>query len=136
MITEAYIKGRCDFGVGKYAVVIVEKGEIVHQVAYKVGEEFTFNGAMYKADQYNCEIVAACYACDWCKRTARELLNIYANTNTCQKWYYRREFPDGRELGKVFSEYADGIQVYADFIAKNSDNEFNVLVNRLAEECK
>ena len=136
MITEAYIKGRCDYGIGKYAVVIVQGGELVHKVAYKVGAEFQFRGQTYEADQYNCEIVAACYAVDWCKRNGVKLLNIYANTLTCQKWYCMKEFPDERKLGLTYDEYARDIDVYASYIPKKEDNEFNVIVNRLAESVK
>ena len=133
MITEVYIKGRCDFGVGKYAVVIVQGGSVVHKLAYKVGGDFAFNGKTYHADQYNCEIVAACYAIDWCKRNGVKMVNIYANTATCGKWYYKREFPEERDLGGVFNDYAKDIDVYAEYIPKKEGGEFNVLVNELAE---
>lgn len=136
MITEAFIKGRCDFGKGKYAVVIVQGGTIVHQTAYCIGEEFPFEGGTLPADQYNCEIVAACYALDWCRRNGIKAVNIYANTNTCQKWYYRKEIPAERVLGKFYAEYAEGIDVYADYIPKKDVNQFNVLVNELAEKVK
>jgi len=132
MITEAYIKGRCDYGVGKCAVVIVEGGKLKHQAAWKVGESFEFGGKSLAADQYNCEIIAACYVLDWCRKNERKFLNIYTNTKTCQKWYYRREFPEERELGKTFNEYAAGIDIYADYIPKNSRSEGNMLVNDLA----
>lgn len=134
MITEAYIKGRCDYGIGKYAVVIVQGGELVHKIAYKVGKEFPFGGQTYVADQYNCEIVAACYAANWCKSNGVKALNIYANTTTCQKWYGNREFPDERELGNTFNEYAKDIDVYSEYIPKKDLNEFNVIVNKLAEK--
>lgn len=119
MIAEAYIRGRCDDGVGKCAVVIAEGGETKLRRTWEVGASFPFNGREIIADQYNCEIVAACYVLDWCRRNGVKAVNIYANTPTCQKWYYRRAFPKERELGHTFNDYAVGIDVYADYIPKS-----------------
>ncbi len=134
MITEIYVKGRCDFGKGRYAVVIVESATIIHQISHVIGNSFSYNGQEILADQYNSEIVAVCYGLQWCKQHGSKAVNIYANTNICQKWYYRKEIPEGRVLRGAFLAAADGIDVYADYIPKNdTKNEFNMLVNRLAE---
>lgn len=137
MITEAYTKGRFDYGVGKCAVVIVEGGEVIHQVAWRVPDSWEFNGDTIVADQYNCEILAATYVVNWCRQNGRKTLNIYSNLATCQKWYYRDDFPDGRVMGKAFIDaHGKDIDVYAEYIPKSSDNEFNQLVNELAENVK
>lgn len=151
MITEAYIKGRFDYGVGKCAVVIVEEGEIVKQHAWVVPPTWDYNGETVEADQFNCEILAATYALKWCMDNDRNLLNIYANTTSCQKWYFRGEFPDAREvMGKAYLEMMDALQrkvdeteghpirevVFSEYIPKNDENIFNQLVNELAVNVK
>ncbi len=137
MITEIYVKGRSDFGKGRYAVVIVEAAQIIHQMSYVIGKTFNYNGQEILADQYNSEIVAVCYGLQWCKQHGSKAVNIYANTNTCQKWYYRKDIPDERILKEAFVAAADGLDVYADYIPKNNTkNEFNVLVNNLAENAR
>lgn len=134
MITEIYVKGRCDFGKGRYAVVIVESATIIHQISHVIGNSFSYNGQEILADQYNSEIVAVCYGLQWCKQHGSKAVNIYANTSICQKWYYRKEIPNERVLRGAFLAASDGIDVYADYIPKNNtENEFNMLVNRLAE---
>ena len=147
MITEAYIKGRYDYGVGKCAVVIVEEGEIVKQHAWVVPSTWDYNGEAVEADQFNCEILAATYALKWCMDNDRNLLNLYANTTSCQKWYFRGEFPDAREvMGKAYLEMMDALQrkvdeteghpirevVFSEYIPKTDENIFNQLVNELA----
>ena len=134
MVTEIYVKARCDFGTGKYAVVIVENDEVIHKVSYAIGKEFQYKGSMLKADQYNSEIVAVCYALQWCKLNGKNLVNIYSNANTCQKWYLRGDIPEERILRESFFESKEGIDVFADYIPKNSENEFNILVNEMAEK--
>lgn len=151
MITECYIKGRFDYGVGKCAVVIVENNEVVCKAAWKVPAQWDYEGETIEADQYSCEILAATYALQWCVWNGRKLVNIYANTMTSQKWYFRGEFPDTRKAqGKAYLDLVDALQrqvgekegkpmsevVYADYIPKDSDNEFNRLVNELAENAK
>lgn len=137
MITECYIKGRFDFGVGKCAVVIVEGTEIKYKVGWVVPAEFKYGGEVTQSDQFNCEILAAIYAVTWCKQNGKKIINVYANTSSCQKWYYRREFPESRAMmGKAFNEAAEGVDVYADFVPKVDDNEFNRLVNELAEKAR
>ena len=151
MITEAYIKGRYDYGVGKCAVVIVEEGEIVKQHAWVVPSTWDYNGETVEADQFNCEILAATYALKWCMDNDRNLLNIYANTTSCQKWYFRGEFPDAREvMGKAYLEMMDALQrkvdeteghpirevVFSEYIPKTDENIFNQLVNELAVNVK
>jgi len=151
MITECYIKGRFDYGVGKCAVVIAENGEVVHQRGWTVPERWDYEGQLVEADQFNCEILAACYALKWCLENDRNLVNIYANTTTCQKWYFRGEFTDARKvMGKAYLDMADALQrkvddavvhpirevVFADYIPKKSDNTFNLLVNELALNAK
>ena len=151
MITEAYIKGRFDYGVGKCAVVIVEEGEIVKQHGWVVPPTWDYNGETVEADQFNCEILAATYALKWCMDNDRNLLNIYANTTSCQKWYFRGEFPDAREvMGKAYLEMMDALQrevdekegktirevVFAEYIPKNDENIFNQLVNELAMKAR
>lgn len=136
MITEIYVKARCDFGSGKYAVVIVEGGVVIHKVAFVIGKEFPYKDVMLKADQYNTEIVAVCYALQWCKANGKKIVNVYCNTNTCEKWYYRNEIPEERIIRESFSECAQNIDVYAEYIPKNSENEFNLLVNEMAQKAK
>ena len=151
MITECYIKGRFDYGVGKCAVVIAENGEIVHQRGWMVPEAWDYEGQPVEADQFNCEILAATYALKWCMDNDRNLLNIYANTTSCQKWYFRGEFPDAREvMGKAYLEMMDALQrkvdeteghpirevVFSEYIPKNDENIFNQLVNELAVNVK
>lgn len=136
MITECYIKGRYDFGVGKCAVVIVEEGEIVYQSGWVVKDSFQYDGSIISPDQFNCEIIAATHAMRWCSENNKNIVNIYANTTSCQKWYYRREFPDGRIISNAFNKYAEGIDVFSEYIAKNDENYFNRLVNSLAEQAK
>ena len=109
MITECYIKGRCDNGVGKCAVVIKEGGSIVHQVAWKVPDTWPYGGEIIEADQFNCEILAATYAMQWCTQHVKPLVNLYSNLNTCQKWYLRGEFPESRKL-RCFSMPRRAIQ--------------------------
>lgn len=152
MITECYIKGRYDFGSGRCAVVITEdtkkehEKKVLHKVAWKVPDEWEYNGETIEADQYNCEILAAVYALNWCKQNDKECVNIYANTTTCQKWHLRGEIPESRVMRqayidavKDFNEYFDqksGVvsidRLYADYIPKSDANEFNKLVNDLA----
>lgn len=151
MITEAYIKGRFDYGVGKCAVVIVEEGGIVKQHAWVVPPTWDYNGEMVEADQFNCEILAATYALKWCMDNDRNLLNLYANTTSCQKWYFRGEFPDARKvMGKAYLEMMDALQrkvdeteghpirevVFSEYIPKTDENIFNQLVNELAVNVK
>lgn len=153
MITECYIKGRFDYGVGKCAVVITEDAmnpedkKVLHQVAWKVPDEWSYNGETINADQFNCEILAATYALDWCMKNGKNLVNIYANTTTCQKWYMRCEFPESRSAaGKMYLDMSEGYQnyvdmtfgeqiresIYAEYIKKDAKNEWNWLVNDLA----
>jgi len=151
MITECYIKGCFDYGVGKCAVVIVEEGDIVNQHSWVVPPTWDYNGEVVEADQFNCEILAACYALKWCMENDRKLVNIYANTTTCQKWYFRGEFTEARKvMGKAYLDMMDALQhkvdetvghsvrevVFAEYIPKKSDNEFNQLVNELALNAK
>lgn len=143
MITNCYIKGRFDFGVGKCAVVIVddvkpnEPQPILHQVAWKVPSEWEYNGEVIKADQQNCEILAATYAVQWCRNNGKKAINIYANTTTAEKWYYRDDFPESRSLGKAFIEaHGLDIDVYGCYMPKGNENTFNRLVNELAEKVR
>ena len=151
MITECYIKGRFDYGVGKCAVVIAENGEVVHQRGWKVTNQWWYDGQVVEADKFNCEILAATYALKWCMENGRKLVNIYANSSTCQKWYFRCEFPEKRNaMGKAYTDMMDAMQrrldeeegeqvresVFAEYLPKKSDNMFNVLVNELAENVR
>lgn len=151
MITECYIKGRFDYGVGKCAVVIAENGEVVHQRGWKVTNQWWYDGQLVEADQFNCEILAATYALKWCMENGRKLVNIYANSSTCQKWYFRCEFPEKRNaMGKAYTDMMDAMQrrldeeegeqvresVFSEYLPKKSDNMFNVLVNELAENVR
>ena len=156
MITECYIKGRYDYGMGKCAVVITEDvptGElkqVLHQAAWRTPDTWQYNGDTIEADQQNCEILAACYALDWCMKNGKQLVNIYANTETAQKWYLRGSFPEDRMMGnayhKTMHQYDEYLErehgeviidaIYADVIRKDDPNEFNQLVNRLAEQVK
>jgi len=151
MITEAYIKGRFDYGIGKCAVVIVEEGEVVNTHAWVVPPTWEYEGQMIQSDQFNCEILAATYALKWCFENDRKLVNIYANTTTCQKWYFRGEFPEARKvMGKAYLDIMDAFQrkvdetegtsvreaVFAEYLPKQSDNMFNMIVNELAENAK
>ena len=154
-VTECYIKGRYDFGVGKCAVVIVEGGKVIHQVAWKVPDSWDYKGETIKADQYNCEILAATFALQWCALRLKPLVNIYSNLNTCQKWYLRRDFPESRNASaKMYTDASDGYKasldehegnevaerVYAEWIPKDCDEakyaEFNYLLNQIAENVK
>lgn len=145
MITECYIKGRFDYGVGKCAVVIAENGEIVHQRGWKVPDSWNYYGEPVEADQFNCEILAATYALKWCMENDRKLVNIYANTTSAQKWYFRGEFTDARKvMGKAYIDMLKALQqkvdetenVFAEYLPKQSDNMFNIIVNELAENTK
>lgn len=157
MITECFIKGRFDYGVGKCAVVITEdvpKGEekeVLHQVAWRVPESWEYNGETIVADQFNCEILAATYALQWCMQHKKQLVNIYANTTSCQKWYLRREFPESRKASaqayidmleaykKALDEH-DGTEVidrlFVEYIKKDDKNVWNWLVNDIALNVK
>ena len=157
MITECYIKGRFDYGVGKCAVVITEdvpKGEekkVLHQVAWRVPESWQYGGETIEADQYNCEILAATYALQWCMQHNKQLVNIYANTTTCQKWYLRREFPESRKASaqayidmlEAYKKALDGHdgtevvdRVFVEYIKKDDKNVWNWLVNDIALNVK
>lgn len=151
MITEAYIKGRFDYGVGKCAVVIAEGGEVVNTHAWVVPPTWEYDGEVVQADQFNCEILAATYALKWCLENNRKLVNIYANTTTCQKWYFRGEFPEARKaMGKAYLDMMTNLQsvvdetvvmpireaVFAEYIPKKDENQFNMLVNDIAERVK
>lgn len=136
MITECYIKGRFDFGVGKCAVVIVENDEVVYKRGWVIKESFLWDEQVIEPDQFNCEIVAATHAMRWCSDNQRKAVNLYANTSTCQKWYYRRDFPEGRFMGDAFNKFAEGIDVYADYIPKKDTNIYNLLVNELATNAR
>ena len=121
MITECYIKGRFDYGVGKCAVVITEdvprdqEKKVLHQVAWKTPEQWQYGGETIVADQFNCEILAATYALQWCIENDKKLVNIYANTKTCQKWYFRGEFPEARKvMGKAYLDMVDSYQSKVD----------------------
>jgi hypothetical protein len=145
MITECYIKGRFDYGKGKAAVVIVEDSTLLHKVAWKVPDEWEYDGEAIVADQYNCEILAACYALDWCMKNNKELVNIYANTKTAELWYGEQAFPQSRmAMGKAFYNAYDDFcakmdakkyvhrRVYGDYIPKDADSCWNRLVNDIA----
>ena len=151
MITEAYIKGRFDYGVGKCAVVIVEDGEVVNTHAWVVPPTWEYEGQMIQSDQFNCEILAATYALKWCLENNRKLVNIYANTTTCQKWYFRGEFPEARKvMSKAYLDMMANLQsvvdetvvmpvreaVFSEYIPKKDENQFNMLVNEIAERVK
>ena len=151
MITECYIKGRFDYGIGKCAVVIAENGEIVHQRGWKVTNQWWYDGQLVEADQFNCEILAATYALKWCMENDKGLVNIYANTTSCQKWYFRGEFTEARKaMGKAYLDMKDALlrkvdgmegepvrdAVFAEYIPRKSDNMFNLLVNELAENAE
>ena len=161
MVTECYIKGRFDYGVGKCAVVITEdvpkdeEKKVLHQVAWKVPESWPYAGETIEADQYNCEILAATYAMQWCMQHGKSLVNLYFNTNTCQKWYLRNEFPDNRKnSAKMFldakKEYYDTLnehesqevidRIFVEWIPKNCTDEkymkFNNLLNKICEQVK
>ena len=161
MITECYIKGRFDYGVGKCAVVITEdvpKGEekkVLHQVAWRVPESWEYNGETIVADQFNCEILAATYALQRCTLHVKPLVNLYSNLNTAQKWYLRLDFPESRQAAaKMFVDAKKGYyaalnehegkevidRVYAEWVPKDTDEakyaDFNYLVNELAENVK
>jgi hypothetical protein len=80
----------------------------------------------------------------------KPLVNIYANTTTAQSWYCLQRFPDGRVMGACYSDMVlkyyehmnakDGKEMkerlYADYIPKKDENEFNVLVNEMAKKVK
>jgi len=134
MITEAYVKSRYDFGIGKCAVLIVEGGVLVGKHVWTVKQPFVYNGIQVTPNQYDLEILAAIWAVRWCREHGRKLVNIYTNTTTCQKWYMRRDFPDTRPFGSVFTEEAVGMDVFAEYIPKADDREFNRLMNELAEK--
>ena len=156
MITDCYIKGRFDNGVGKCAVVIAEgvpkseERKVLHQVAWIVPAQWEYKGKVIVADQYNCEILAATYALQWCMEHDKQLVNIYANTTTAQSWYCLQRFPEGRVMGACYSDMVlkyyehmnakDGKEMkerlYADYIPKKDENEFNVLVNEIATKVK
>lgn len=161
MITECYIKGRYDYGVGKCAVVITEdvpRGQekvVLHQTSWAVPAEWQYAGVKIMADQFNCEILAACYALNWCMQNGKGLVNIYANTQTAYKWYSLLDFPDARavmssayiDMARKYCEYVDskfghqaGDVISADTIPKNTTSEqygqFNALVNQLAENVR
>ena len=51
MVTEIYVKARCDFGTGKYAVVIVEGGEVIHKVSFVIGKEFPYKDTVLPAEK-------------------------------------------------------------------------------------
>lgn len=142
MITEAYIKGRYDFGIGKLAVLIVEPdletGElrIIDQKSWATKASFHCYGLLVAPNQFDMEITAAIWAVKWCKEHERKSLNIYANTSSVTKWYQRRDFPDTRPLGQAYVKLADGLDICADYAPKADDNMFNKLVNELAEKAK
>ena len=157
MITECYIKGRYDYGVGKCAVVItedVQRGQekvVLHQVAWRTPESWQYGGETIVADQQNCEILAATYALQWCMQQKKNLVNIYTNTTTCQKWYFRGEFPESRKAaGRAYLEMMDAYmkrmddlegnkvneRIFADYIPKNDKNPWNWLVNDIALNVK
>jgi ribonuclease HI len=144
MITEAYIKGRYDYGVGKCAVVIVEAGEVKHKVAWKV-PAFEYDGVKVEPDKENCEIIAVCYALQWCRQNGRIICNVYSDSDYVSRWFYRGQIPKDRVLYRAYAEASNGIDVFADspprlFYVKETgkyiDNEFNLLVNELAEKVK
>ena len=151
MITECYIKGWFDYGVGKCAVMIKEGDETVHQVAWKTPDTWQYGGETVQADQQNCEILAATYAMQWCMNNHKSLVNIYANTTTAQKWYLREDFPESRiTMAKAYCQAVEDYygsqdvyegqpvrdRIYADVIHKDYPNEWKQLVNRLAEQVK
>lgn len=161
MITECYIKGRYDFGSGRCAVVITEDTkqgsikQVLHKVAWKVPDEWEYNGETIKADQYNCEILAATYALQWCMQNKKSMINLYFNTKTCQKWYLREEFPESRlSMAKAYcqavKDYYDALdahdrqvvydRVYVEWIPKDTNDAryavYNALVNNICENVK
>lgn len=161
MITECYIKGRFDYGVGKCAVVITEdvprdqEKVVLHQVAWRVPESWEYKGETIEADQFNCEILAATYALTWCLKHEKQLVNLYFNTTTCQKWYMRHEFPESRKAAAKayldveheynyrptdFQEGGLSDRIYVEWIKKDTTDEkyayFNDLVNMICEKVK
>lgn len=136
MITEAYVKSRYDFGIGKCAVLIVEGGVLVDKHVWAVRQPFIYKDIHVELNQFDMEILAAIWAVRWCVENNRKLVNIYTNTTTCTKWYERKEFPSSRPFGKIFIEEADGIDVCAEYIPKTDGDEFNQLMNIFAEEIK
>ena len=157
MITECYIKGRFDYGVGKCAVVITEdvprdqEKTVLHQVAWRVPESWQYGGETIEADQFNCEILAATYALQWCMQQKKPIVNLYFNTTTCQKWYLREEFPESRKaMAKAYCQALEDYccsmdgeagkqvneRVYVEFIKKDDKNVWNRLVNDIALNVK
>lgn len=142
MITEAYIKGRYDFGVGKCAIVIVEPdldtGEmkVVTQQTWTTKASFHCGGMLVVPNQFDMEIMAAIWAVNWCQENDRKSVNIYCNTQSVTKWYQRKDFPESRPLGQVYIKKSEGLDICADWCPKGDDNMFNKLVNELAEKAK
>ena len=140
MITEVYIRGRYVNGEGECDVVIVERAEIKHKAFWAVPETFTFEGETVKSDQFNCEIIAACYALKWCRDNSRKLVNFYTNNTSIYKWLGDGAFPDNRTLSKMYKEYAEGFDIAAEYVPKDTSDEwfakFNRLVNELAVKAK
>ncbi len=137
MITECYVKGRLDYGIGKSAVVIVEGDTILYKIAWVTPHFWLYKGEQIVADQYNCELLAATYALKWCKEHGKKVINIYTNNKAVSSWYNKLEFPENRVMGRAFLEEAINIgDIFSEFIPKNSDNDYNLLLNQIAEQVK
>ena len=136
MITEVYIRGRYVNGEGECDVVIVERAEIKHKAFWAVPETFTFEGETVKSDQFNCEIIAACYALKWCRDNSRKLVNFYASNASICKWLGDGVFPEERILSKAYKEYAEGVDIAAEYLPDEWIEHFNSLMNDIGFKTK
>lgn len=130
---EAFVKARFDDGVGSCVVLITEGCDLVDKHLWKVRSPFEYKGIhVNPLNQFDLEILCMIWLMRWCKEKQVKVLNVYTNTSTCTKWYTRRDFPETRPFGRIYIEESEGIDVLAEYIPKNDQREFNVLMNELA----
>lgn len=137
MITEAYIKGVCDSGMGKFAVVVVEYNPdtqsigVVDRKYWSATKSVNCSGIAVEPNQANMETMAAIWAVTWCTKHNRRLLNIYADSEWVSQWYFRRDFPDTHSIGKIYIEKANDIDVFADCPPYKEDNKYCQILNEI-----
>lgn len=137
VIMEIYIKGKYENGVGASAYVVVADGEIVAQGGKCLGPGFTVAGQQFPCDQFNTEVLAAICGiarCEGCKA-----VNVYSNNKSVIAWLARGGEPDGRRsLLDIWRRYADGMDVFVEYIPyferDETENMFNRLCDGLAME--
>lgn len=131
-MTDVYIKGRYDMGRGKSAVICVKDGKVLYEKV-KVWEDemLSYKGYSGAVDAYNCEIIAAICGVMIADYYGDTEARILTNTKV-QKWYQCFDYPENRELMRLFEGITLDMYITSEHIPKDDPNPYNVKVNEMA----